>query len=205
MSCHDDDLTRHNTRPQVAAKCKNGENCFGIGRTDHYLSFKKNFAGKSILVSENEPDLQRSSIWSSKILDFFRSWKSSKIMTQKVAKMEVFRDFSKVGARYGFFRIFPIWVVLVRITCENFTRRTISYEPLEFSGGTVVPPPRILYRLSINFIWFLDWSPISQLVNLRDARLGVAIIFFANRWWQPINFSSITALERRRYAILEKN
>ena len=41
MSRHDDDLTRHNTRPQAAAKCKNGENCFGIGRTDHYHSFKK--------------------------------------------------------------------------------------------------------------------------------------------------------------------
>ena len=57
MSCHDDDLTRHNTRPEVAAKQKNGGNSFCGARMDRYLSFKKNLEEKSILVGENEPVL----------------------------------------------------------------------------------------------------------------------------------------------------
>ena len=70
VSCHDDDSTRHDTRPQVAAKCKNGEKCFWCARMDHYLSFKKNFAEKSLLVGENDRIYYRSSISRSKIPDF---------------------------------------------------------------------------------------------------------------------------------------
>ena len=57
MSCHDDDLTRHNTRPQVAAKRGNGGKSLCGARKDRYLSFKNFLEEKSILVGENEPVL----------------------------------------------------------------------------------------------------------------------------------------------------
>ena len=50
-------MTRHNTRPQVTAKRKNGGKTLCGARMDRYLSFKKNLEEKSILVGENEPGL----------------------------------------------------------------------------------------------------------------------------------------------------
>ena len=102
--CHDDELTRHNTGPHGTASCKNGENCFWNARLDQYLSFKKNFAEKSILVGENDrvlySDLQRE-------LEISEIFSVAVILCKNIVQITGFRRLQKNWDSQIFFRIFP--------------------------------------------------------------------------------------------------